>query len=354
VDELRRTRFFTFLLYSILLLVIVNLLWWLRPLIGHLLQLLQEVLVPFLIGLVIAYVLHPIVTALEKRRVPRLIAVLLIYLSFVLLVTIGLINAIPIFSRQLVELSDDLPRLTRWYHTWMSEWEAHKYFLPDGISNGVDRVIVQSQEHLSRGIADLVDNARNTLGKLLAYAVVPFVAFYLLKDMKEINQAGLLIIPPDYRKQTLAVLRDVNDSLGKYIHGQMIVALIVGVCAYLGYWLIGMPYPFVLASFVCLTNIIPYIGPIIGATPAIVVGLTISTKMVLLVLAVNIVIQLVEGNILSPHIVGRSLHLHPLLIIFALLAGEALGGIVGLIVAVPILAVCKVVISRVALLIHGS
>lgn len=354
MEELRRTRFFAFLVYSIMLLVIINLLWWLRPLIGHLFKLLQEVLVPFLIGLVIAYVLHPIVHALERRRVPRLIAVLLIYLSFVLIVTVGLINAIPIFSRQLVELSDDLPRLTRWYHTWMSEWEAHKYFLPDSVSSGVDRVIIQSQDHLSHRIAQLVNNARNTLGKMLAYAVVPFIAFYLLKDMKEINKAGLAIIPPAYRKKTLAVMRDVNDSLGKYIHGQMTVALIVGVLAYIGYWLIGMPYPFVLASFVCLTNIIPYLGPIIGATPAIIVALTISTKMVLLVLAVNIVIQTMEGNILSPNIVGRSLHLHPLLIIFALLTGEALGGIVGLIVAVPVLAVCKVVISRIALLLHES
>lgn len=354
MEELRRTRFFVISVNVILFLVILNLLWWLRPLLAPVVHLLKEVLIPFLVGLVIAYILHPVVHLLEKRRMPRMMAVLLIYVTFVLVVAIGLINAIPIFTRQLVELSDDLPRLMEWYHTWMSEWEAHKYFLPSSISSGVDRVIIESHDRLSHGIADLVNNARNTIGKVLAYAVVPFIAFYLLKDMKQINQAGLSAIPPGYRKQFLAVLRDVNDSLGKYIHGQMIVALIVGVCAYLGYWLIGMPYPFVLAFFVALTNVIPYIGPIIGAAPAAVVALTISTKMVLFVLAVNIVIQVLEGNILSPNIVGRSLHLHPLLIIMALLAGEAIGGIVGLIVAVPILAVCKVVISRIALLIHES
>ncbi|GAA4705614.1 AI-2E family transporter [Brevibacillus fulvus] len=354
MNEIRRTRFFHFAVNLILLLVIINLLWWLKPLIRSFFEFLQEILLPFLVGLVIAYLLHPIVTALEKRRVPRLVAVLLIYVSFVLIVAVALLNAIPIFTRQLIELSDDLPRVMQWYESWMREWENQKYFLPDSISNGVDRVIIQSHDRLSNTIAQMINNMRHTLGKLLAYAVVPFIAFYLLKDMKAINQAGLMIIPAAYRKQTLSVLRDVNESLGKYIHGQMIVALIVGLCAYLGYWLIGMPYSFVLASFVCLTNVIPYVGPIIGAAPAVVVALTISTKMVLLVLCVNVVVQMLEGNVLSPNIVGRSLHLHPLLIIMALLVGETLGGIVGMIVAVPVLAVLKVVIGRIALLLHES
>lgn len=354
MDELRRSRLFAAAIWLIALLIIGNLLWLLRPVLSQLLHLLEEVLVPVVVGLIIAYLLHPIVQVLERRRVPRLMAVLLIYGSFVLIIAIAVVNAIPIFTKQLVELSDDLPRLSEWYYKWMSEWEAHKYFLPDSISHGVDRVIVQSNERMSHSVTQLVNNARNSVGKVLAYAVVPFIAFYLLKDMKELHEAGMSIVPRAYRKQVLSVLRDINESLGNYIHGQMMVALIVGVFAYLGYWLVGMPYPFVLATFVCLTNIIPYIGPLIGAAPAVVVALTISTKMLLFVLAVNIVIQVVEGNILSPNIVGRSLHLHPLLIIMALLAGEAIGGIIGLIVAVPVLAVCKVIISRVALMMHES
>ncbi|MED4585583.1 AI-2E family transporter [Brevibacillus choshinensis] len=354
MDELRRSRLFAAAIWLTTLLIIGNLLWLLRPVLTQFLHLLEEVLVPVVVGLIIAYLLHPIVEVLERRRVPRLMAVLLIYGSFVLIIAVAVVNAIPIFTKQLVELSDDLPRLSEWYYKWMSEWEAHKYFLPDSISHGVDRVIVQSHERMSHSVTQLVNNARNSVGKVLAYAVVPFIAFYLLKDMKELHEAGMSIVPRAYRKQVLSVLRDINESLGNYIHGQMMVALIVGVFAYLGYWLVGMPYPFVLATFVCLTNIIPYIGPLIGAAPAVVVALTISTKMLLFVLAVNIVIQVVEGNILSPNIVGRSLHLHPLLIIMALLAGEAIGGIIGLIVAVPVLAVCKVIISRVALMMHES
>lgn len=354
MDELKRSRWFAAAVWLIALLIIGNLLWLLRPVLIQILRLLSEVFMPVLVGLLIAYILHPIVELLERRRVPRLMAVLLIYASFILVIAIVVVNAIPVFTTQWIELSDDLPRLKEWYTKWMSEWEAHKYFLPESISHGVDRVIIQSHERVSHSVTELVNNARNTLGKLLAYAVVPFIAFYLLKDMKQLHQSSMLIIPAAYRKRVLTVLRDINVSLGDYIHGQMMVALIVGGCAYLGYWLIGMPYPFVLAAFVCLTNVIPYIGPLIGAGPAVIIALTISTKMAIMVVTVNLIIQVLEGNVLSPHIVGRSLQLHPLLIIMALLAGEAIGGIVGLIVAVPFLAVCKVVINRIALMMHES
>lgn len=350
MENVRQSRFVGIAVKVILVLVILNLMWFIRPIWFKTWHVLEEILIPFLFGILIAYLLHPVVRMLERRRVPRMVAVLLIYFAFVLIVVIACVNAIPVFTKQLAELSDDIPRLTNWYHTWLQEWEYQKYFLPQSISNGVDRVIVQSQEKMSAGITQIVNNAKSTLGKLLAYAVVPFIAFYLLKDMKAIQGGGMLIVPRRYRKHMQTLLRDVNESLGKYLHGQMVVALIVGACAYLAYWLVDMPYPFVLASFVSLTNVIPFIGPIIGAAPALVIAFTISTKTVLVVLGVNLVIQVLEGNIISPNIVGRSLHLHPLLIILALLTGEAIGGIVGLIVALPILAVLKVVIARIALI----
>ncbi|WP_139490362.1 AI-2E family transporter [Brevibacillus dissolubilis] len=350
--DMTRTRFFRFAIYTILVLIIIYLIWLTRPILSVIWAIIGEVAVPFLVGLLVAYLLHPVIELLEKRKVPRLVAVLLIYLLFVLIITVALINAIPAFTTQLIELSDDLPRLTKWYQVWMQEWEAHKYFLPDSIQSGVDRVIIQSQERMSMGISEVVNNARNTLGKLVAYAVVPFIAFYMLKDMKDINRGFMMLIPHKYRKQAAVVFRDINTSLGKYIHGQIVVAVIVGVLAFLGYWLIGMPYPFVLASFVALTNIIPYIGPLIGAIPALIVALTISVKQVVFVLIMNMIVQVLEGNILSPNIVGKSLHLHPLMIIFALLAGETVGGIVGMIFAVPVLAVVKVVVGRVAVMVR--
>lgn len=346
----KRYRFYHIAVSIILLLIIANLFVLLRPALKPLYFWIEEVTLPFLAGLIIAYLLHPIVASLEKRRVPRLAALLLIYMGFVLLVVVAVMNAIPIFTKQMVELSDDLPRLTTWYETWMQEWEAHKYFLPDSIQHGVDRAIIQSQEKMTHDISSFVDGAKKTLGKVLGYAVIPFIAFYLLKDMKQIHRGLILWVPRKFRRQTQVAMRDINDSLGKYIHGQMVVSLIVGVLIYIGYWAIKMPYPFVLACFVALTNIIPFIGPLIGAVPALLIALTISTKQVLLVLGINLAIQIIEGNIISPNIMGKTLHLHPLTIIFALLAGEAIAGVIGMILAVPVLAVLKVIIQRIILI----
>src|SRR5690606_33646614 len=125
--------------------------------------------------------------------------------------------------------------------------------------------------------------------------------------------------------------------------------------AYIGYLVIGLPYALLLAALVALFNIIPYLGPFFGAIPAILVALSVSYKMVFYVIIVNLVVQMLEGNVISPQIVGRTLHMHPLLIIFALLVGGEVGGILGMILAVPFFAVGKVILEHVALhYIHRS
>jgi predicted PurR-regulated permease PerM len=127
------------------------------------------------------------------------------------------------------------------------------------------------------------------------------------------------------------------------VRGQLTVCILIGFLAYLGYWLIGMPYPLLLAGIVAVLNIIPYLGPLLAAAPAIFIAATISWKMVLLVLLINFICQILEGNVIGPNIIGKSLHLHPLVIMFALLVGGELAGIVGLILVVPLLAVVRVI-----------
>jgi predicted PurR-regulated permease PerM len=141
-------------------------------------------------------------------------------------------------------------------------------------------------------------------------------------------------------------MKDIDQALGNYIRGQFLVCLIVGILAYIGYWIIGMPYPLLLASVVAVFNIIPYLGPFFGAAPAILMAFMVSWKMVLFVVIVNTICQILEGNVISPQVVGRTLHMHPLLIIFALLVGGEIAGVIGLILAVPLFAVMKVILQH--------
>jgi predicted PurR-regulated permease PerM len=179
--------------------------------------------------------------------------------------------------------------------------------------------------------------------------IVPFLAFYMMKDFKLIEKAVITVLPHRHRRETIKLLRNIDDALGSYIRGQFLVCILVGVLAYIGYWIINLPYPLLMASIVALMNIIPYVGPFIGAAPALLLASTISWEMMFYVALVNFVIQLLEGNVISPQIVGRTLHIHPLFIIFSLLVGGQVAGIVGLILAVPFFAVMKVIVQHVFL-----
>lgn len=148
--------------------------------------------------------------------------------------------------------------------------------------------------------------------------------------------------PKSWRKRGSAFLLDVDDSLGDYIRGQLLVCLILGAVAGITFWIFGLPYPLILGLISGITNVIPYFGPFIGAVPALLIAMTISVKAVLVVVITVFVLQFLEGNVLSPFIVGRSLKMHPVVIMLALLAGGELAGIVGMILAVPAAAVLKV------------
>lgn len=192
----------------------------------------------------------------------------------------------------------------------------------------------------------LVTNMDDLLEKVLVYFLIPFIVFYLLKDMKTMHRGVLLLIPGTYRGRVSRILHDIDHALGQYIRGQLTVCVILGVLAYIGYKFIGIPYAGILAIFAGLTNIIPYLGPFIGAAPAILIAATVTWKMALLTIAINLLIQFLEGNVVSPLIVGRTLHLHPLLIIFAVTVGGEVAGITGLIFAVPLVAVGKVIFEH--------
>lgn len=317
-----------------------------RPIIVWGYRLISTILAPFVIALIISYVLNPIVTLLNQRKVPRTVAVLLIYAVFITSLSVIMLNLIPVFVTQLAELNEHIPQMTMQAESLMITLNDHP-LLPDSIREGIYNSIERWEKGISTAISDYIDRIGSTINTLFIAFIVPFIAFYILKDFKLIERGVITIVPKSYRKPTVKLLRDIDHALGNYIRGQFIVCVIVGLLAYIGYWLIDMPYPLLMASLVSIFNIIPYLGPFFGAAPAIIMAATVSWKMVLYVIIVNTLVQILEGNVVSPQVVGRTLHMHPLTIIFALLVGGELAGIIGLILAVPFFAVMKVIVQHI-------
>ncbi|MEK8131458.1 AI-2E family transporter [Paenibacillus filicis] len=345
MDKLPKNRILLGMVYVLIGLVILLLLMQLRPMITGVYVFLREILTPFIIALIISYVLNPVVSLLGARRVPRTIAVLLIYAMFIMSMTVILMNVIPMFVKQLAELNQHMPDVSFRAQSLVDNLNGLQ-FLPDSVRIGINQSLSKLEASVSSAIADYINGIGNTINTLFMIFIIPFVSFYMLKDFQLLEKTTLAIVPKTHRKELVSMLMDIDTALGNYIRGQFTVCVIIGVLAYIGYWAIGIPYALLLASIVAVFNIVPYLGPFLGAAPALIVASTVSIKMVLLVIVVNMVCQILEGNVISPQVVGRSLKMHPLFIIFALLVGGEVAGVPGLILAVPFFAVMKVILQH--------
>jgi len=344
MEPFLKSKLFRYGVWLLLGLIILYFIWQLRPMFAVIYGFLKAIFAPFVIAMIISYVLNPIVKMLGGRKVPRTIAVLLIYAVFLTSLSVILMNVIPMFVEQLEELGEHLPQLTMHTQQFMNRFDSSIF--PGSFRMGMNNWFFQVEQRMASAISDFLNNIGTTINIVFNVFIIPFLIFYILKDFDTFERLTLQYLPRSHRKSIVSLLKEIDEALGNYIRGQLLVCVIIGVLAYIGYMIIGMPFALLLAGVVAVCNIIPYLGPFLGAAPAMLMALTISWKMVLFVLLVNMLCQTIESNIISPQVVGRTLHLHPMLIIFALLVGGEIAGVPGLIVAVPMFAVGKVILQH--------
>ncbi|MGP4067638.1 AI-2E family transporter [Halobacillus sp. B29] len=337
----RRFVIFFIILLSLLLLA------WLFPYYDHIMIMIGRILLPFILALVLSLLLHPLVNLLEETGISRSLAILFIFLAFFSLVSLGIYKGYPRLLTQVRLLSEQIPALTESYQVWTKQLYAQTERFPDGIHKKLDGSFSDFEEWISTKLMNLLTGLSGIFDMVFLVAVIPVMTFYFLKDYKMIGSSLVTLLPVSWHDEARRLTRELNHSLGGYIRGQLLISLFVGALASFGFWLVDLPYPLILGIIAGITNIIPYFGPLLGAVPVLVVAATISVKLLIFSLLVVLVIQVLEGNLLSPYIMGRSIHIHPLVIIFALLAGGELAGIPGLILAVPVLTCLKVIVSEV-------
>lgn len=341
-----QSRLFAVFVYVILGLLTLYLLILVRPLLFSVYRFLKAVSAPFFVSMIIAYVLNPVVGLLHGRKVPRMAAVLLIYGVFICSCVVIFINVTPMFVGQVRELNEHVPEMTMKAQSLMNHFNNNDS-LPESVRSGINRSVAGMEKMISERIASFMHNIGAVVNVFFLAMIVPFLVFYMLKDMDVIERAVFKYVPRAKRQGIVRLMKEIDEALGSYIRGQLLVSVCVGVSAYIGYLLIGMPYPLLMAAFVALFDIVPYLGPFLGALPAMVMSLTISWKMALLVVVVNTACQFLESNIISPQVVGKSMNIHPMTIIFVLLVGGELAGIVGLLLAVPFYAAMKVITQHI-------
>ncbi|MDG5786473.1 AI-2E family transporter [Evansella sp. AB-P1] len=331
------------LLIGLVLFMFTQIFVYLKPVI----EIIFRILLPFLVSIVIAYILHPIINALEKRRMPRPLSIILIYTLFVVLFVFVLFKGTPYIIDEGQELLEQLPEMADTYRNFANTIHEQTEVLPTTFQDRVESWMESGETFIAEAIMKVGLFLRQLIDWLLLLVVIPFLVFYLLKDTELIKKVCWYLTPKKWRKEGLSLIKDIDKSLGYYIRGQLIVCVVVGILAYIGFWIIDMPYALLLAVFIGLTNVIPYFGPIIGMVPVVFIALTESLELVILGIIVNFIVQIIEGNLIAPLVVGKSLHMHPVLIIFALVVGGELGGVIGLIISVPILTILRVILLHV-------
>lgn len=342
----RLTSQIGYLLLGILLLLFFYLLTSLFPFYTSLFRTLLKVISPFIIAIFLAYLLHPIVDKLHDFHVPRWLAIIIIYLFVLLAVGVLGYFAYPALLQQGKELQNQIPQLIQSYREAITQLYEATSFLPEMIHDRMDEFFIRIEARSGAIISESVNQITHLFDYIIILAVIPVLLFYFLKDTELIKQKLYTLIPTKHKENSKELVKGIDQSLGGYIRGQLIVCLFVFLTTYIVYLIVGMEYPLILALVMGVMNIIPYFGPIIGAIPAVVIALTISLQQMVYVLIGVIIVQLIESNLLSPYIVGKSIHTHPVLIVLALLIGSEVAGIVGMIFAVPLLAVLNVIIKQ--------
>lgn len=334
------------LAFLLLLFIVIYVFIKLKPVWYPVLHIIFTLLIPFAVGAFITYLLHPVIDNLHSRGMPRGLAIFIIYSLFFGGIGFAIYKGIPTIVGQLRDLSENAPVFTEYYRNLLDSIQNETSRWPPAVREQIDEGILSAEAYLEGFLTSIVLTLKEILNSIVILAVIPFIAFYMLKDYNLMKRAVWYMTPSKWRDDGKKFLYDVDKSLGSYIRGQLLVCLIIGILSALCFFLQGMPYSLLLGSIVGITNVIPYFGPIIGAIPAVIIAATISIKMVLISVVIVFSLQFLEGNILSPFIVGRSLHMHPLIIMAALLAGGETGGIPGLVLAVPILVVVKTAIKH--------
>ena len=330
--------------FLLLLFIVIFLFFKIKPIWLPALLIIYKLLIPFVIAAFISYLLHPVVEFLQKKGLRRSWSILFIYILFFGALGLSIYMGIPVVIKELEELVESAPLFAEQYKEVLHIIEEKTENWPFDIQERIQSGIVYLEGRIEKLLTSLVSSFSNIVDWIIVFALVPLISFYYLKDWSKIKFAAWYITPPAIRKQSISFLRDVEHSLGNYLRGQLIVCVVIGILSTIFLWLIHMKYALILGIVIGVTNVIPYFGPIIGAVPAIIIAAAMGMKKVIWVAVIVFGLQFLEGNVLSPLIVGKSLHMHPLIIMLALLLGGEVGGVVGLILAVPLLVIIKVAI----------
>ncbi len=297
-----------------------------------------------LIALILAAALSPAVNFFADRRIPRALATLIVFV--IIFGTLGLVGSflVPVLIAQIQELIKDFPSYVARYESVLQglrRLEAQYHVLPS-----TTQIATFISTRMSGWLASTLTATAAVASAVVGIGGVLITTFFLLADGPNLRKGFLSLIPPRYRDRIAEQFDPISMRLGAYVRGQLMSMAALSVLLGIGLTIAGVPYAWVLAAIAGFMEIIPLVGSTLGAVPAVIVAFTVSWKLALIVIAIFAVSNVIQGNVLSPLILSSSVEMPPILVFFAIMIGAELLGIVGAIIAVPMVAAAMVLIQN--------
>lgn len=311
------------------------------------LYIVRGILFPFFAAGVIAYLINPLIEKLLCRGFNRVGAIFMLFSMLLTLCLIFGVFGLPLIVDELNRLSQSLPTYVQIIQVRMDELytDLQRIKMPAIIKQVADQTLHKVEETGLEFVNRLTSLIFNILSHLANLLMAPIIAFYILKDLDILTKSVQSFIPKKNRKEMIQLWMEINNVISGFMRGQFLVALFISVLTAIGLTVLKVNFAVLLAIIAGVFNVIPYLGPILGAIPAVIIVLIKSPLKALGVTILFVVIQQIESGFISPRIMGDKVGLHPITVIFAILAGGKLGGVTGMILAVPIAGIVKVLLK---------
>ncbi|MDW4371421.1 AI-2E family transporter [Staphylococcus saprophyticus] len=308
---------------------------------------LQSVLLPLLLSSFLFYICLPFQKILEKNKIPRWGSITLIFIGLIIIigVVIGYIG--PLIAEQIENLINQIPALQHEVQHIINFSLDQMERLPNDVTDRINKMVQSMSDSTANVLSNSLSYLTSFISTLFLLIMVPFFLIYMLKDHERFIPFIAKLFKGERKVFIVDLLKDLNDTLKSYIQGQVTVSIILGIILYIGYSIVGLNYTLLLVMFACVANMIPFLGPWMAFAPAGIIGIIQSPTIFIWVCIITLIAQQLEGNVITPNVMGKSLNIHPLTIIVVILAAGNLGGFVLILVAVPLYAVIKTIVRNV-------
>ena len=296
--------------------------------------LIREVVAILFVSLVFASAVDPWVDWMHKKKIPRGVSILFIYLIMFVVISFTVYLIIPPIAQQVAELSANFPR---YVEKLISGYSALKeYSVQHGVLDSIKDSLGTISSNLQTAAGGVFSTISGIFGGIFSFFLVLVITFYMVVEESAIKKLVWSIAPTRHQPYIMQLINRMQKKMGLWLRGQLILSLVIFILTYVGLLVLGVKYALVLALIAGLTEFIPYLGPIFGAVPAILLAFTQSPMLAVFVIILFFVIQQVENNILVPKIMQKAVGLNPIISISVLMIGFKLAGVVGAIMSIPV------------------